>query len=73
MEVTFKTVNGKFDGGLTEYTTVVTKLKEGVPAADGTAAIADGHVKAATADANYTGGIWTNGLQQPSALPWGRL
>ena len=74
IQVSFKAVNGTFKDGknsITEYTTVVTKYTSGEPSENGTAKLANEHLKAENPDAGFTGpGSWkkgTDACEKPKA------
>ena len=74
IQVSFKAVNGTFKNGensITEYTTVVTKYTSGEPSENGTAKLANEHLKAENPDPGFTGpGSWkkgTDACEKPKA------
>ena len=74
IQVNFKAVNGTFKDGknsITEYTTVVTKYTSGEPSENGTAKLANEHLKAENPDPGFTGpGSWkkgTDACEKPKA------
>ena len=74
IQVSFKAVNGTFKNGensITEYTTVVTKYTSGEPSENGTAKLANQHLKAEKPDAGFTEpGSWkkgTDACEKPKA------
>ena len=74
IQVSFKAMNGTFKDGensITEYTTVVTKYTSGEPSENGTAKLANQHLKAEKPDAGFTGpGSWkkgTDACEKPKA------
>ena len=74
IQVSFKAMNGTFKDGenpITEYTTVVTKYTSGEPSENGTAKLANKHLKAENPDAGFTGpGSWkkgTDACEKPKA------
>ena len=74
IQVSFEAVNGTFKDGknsITEYTTVVTKYTSGEPSENGTAKLANEHLKAENPDAGFTGpGSWkkgTDACEKPKA------
>ena len=74
IQVNFKAVNGTFKDGknsITEYTTVVTKYTSGEPSENGTAKLANEHLKAENPDPGFTGpGSWkkgTDACEKPEA------
>ena len=74
IQVSFEAMNGTFKDGensITEYTTVVTKYTSGEPSENGTAKLANQHLKAEKPDAGFTEpGSWkkgTDACEKPKA------